>query len=360
MTLPPYISREEVHRRRQEIFPEGTPNRNYCTREMAASTVFVMLYIGAVEGQDQFLAPKQIYRMTDRQAARLTDAERRIYSTSSLKPRFSPKGRRWYADNTREPIRDETLKEGLCAVGAVVARIDLPTTSSKPRYALARRFAELFAPNLLGDQLQSAIRAWQEANLTPGALARIRLQRQGLSAGQEGPLVKLPNGESRRLAVGPSSDIVKAVLEELVPRFLLQPALILLSESRQKILAQDDRAARSIGLEVKLDRDLPDLILADLEPAKPLLIFVEAVATDGAITPQRRQALLSLTGGAGFKVAFVSAFLSRDLPVFWKAVSQLAWQTFAWFASEPEKLLMLHDGALQSASLQDFLAVGTG
>ena len=53
------------------IFPDGTPNRTYCVRLMAASTVFTMLYIGAVEGSDVFLAPKHVYRMTDEQAAPL-------------------------------------------------------------------------------------------------------------------------------------------------------------------------------------------------------------------------------------------------------------------------------------------------
>lgn len=33
-------SRDEVHARLQAIFPEGTPHRAYCTRMLAASTVF--------------------------------------------------------------------------------------------------------------------------------------------------------------------------------------------------------------------------------------------------------------------------------------------------------------------------------
>lgn len=45
--LPPYVSRELVSERLPLIFPEGTPNRNYCVREMAASTVFAMLYTKA-------------------------------------------------------------------------------------------------------------------------------------------------------------------------------------------------------------------------------------------------------------------------------------------------------------------------
>ena len=48
--LPALLDIREIHQRLLQIFPEGTPQRSYCTREMAARAVFVMLYIGAVEG----------------------------------------------------------------------------------------------------------------------------------------------------------------------------------------------------------------------------------------------------------------------------------------------------------------------
>ena len=52
MPLPPLLAVTDIHERLQTIFPEGTANRNYVTREIAAKTVFVMLYIGAVEGTE--------------------------------------------------------------------------------------------------------------------------------------------------------------------------------------------------------------------------------------------------------------------------------------------------------------------
>ena len=41
---------------------------------------------------------------------------------------------------------------------------------------------------------------------------------------------------------------------------------------------------------------------------------------------------------------FLSAFSDRSAPAFRKLVSELAWGTFAWFRSEPEKLLALRHG----------------
>ena len=76
MPLPPLLQVPEIHQRLQTIFPGGTANRNYVTREIAAKTVFVMLYIGAVEGAERWLRPDQVTRMTDAQAALVEDASR--------------------------------------------------------------------------------------------------------------------------------------------------------------------------------------------------------------------------------------------------------------------------------------------
>jgi hypothetical protein len=357
--LPPYVPKSLVGERLPLIFPEGTPNRLYCTRDLAASTVFVMLYIGAVVGNDQYLAPKHVYRMTEEQAAKDANSTRVDYAGNALKPGYQALGERWYADNTREPIRDETLREGLVELGAVVARHDLPTTSSKPRYALDGEFAALFDPDLTDKALEMAIADWQKAHLSPGALARVSLMRLGAAAGGTGVLVTFPNGETRNLAPGPSSIIAQAVIEVFTERFLDRPAVLWLSESGNKVVARDDRLAAAIGLKIEADKNLPDIILADLGPAEPLIVFVEVVATDGAVTPRRREALLALTDAVGFKrsrVAFLTAYQDRESSGFKKTVAGLAWGSFAWFLSEPEQIVVLRDGATSPALLSQLMA----
>ena len=42
MPLPQFLPVPEIHERLQTIFPGGTANRNYVTREIAAKTVFVI------------------------------------------------------------------------------------------------------------------------------------------------------------------------------------------------------------------------------------------------------------------------------------------------------------------------------
>ena len=67
------------------------------------------------------------------------------------------------------PIRDETLRDGLVRMGAVKEREGLPTTSPRPRYALAEEFARLFDSGLTGEALQAGIEEWQRVNLSTGA-----------------------------------------------------------------------------------------------------------------------------------------------------------------------------------------------
>lgn len=358
--LPPYVCRDLVATRLPLIFPEGTPNRNYCIREMAASTVFAMLYIGAIEGQGCFLGPVHVYRMTEEQALLSGENHRLEYAVGILKKKNSVvQGSRWYADNSREPIRDETLREGLVAIGAVLARTDLPTTSGRPRYTLKADFAALFDPHLNGDDLQSAINKFQQTHLSKSALTRVSIMRSGAASGISGVLVTFPNGETRQLAQGPSSVIAQAVIEVFTNKFLESPSVLWLSESGNKVLARDDKLASDIGLKIEADRNLPDLILVDLGPADPLIVFVEVVATDGAITPRRQDALFALTDDAGFsrdQIAFLTAYSDRESAGFKKTISGLAWGSFAWFVSEPDSIVILRDGASSPAPLAALIA----
>ncbi len=358
--MPPFIGRDVVAERLRLIFPDGTPNRTYCVRELAASTVFAALYIGAVEGADRFLGPVHVYRMTGEQSVRASQADRDAYRVGVFSRKFRVPGDRWYADNTREPIRDETLRDGLVAIGAVLRREDLPTTSGLPRYALKTDFAALFDPALQGDALMAAIADFQRKHLSKSALARVSIMLAGAAGSSSGVLVTFPSGETRQLAPGPSSTIARAVIEVFARTYLAKPAVLWLSESGNKIVLRDDRIANAIGLRIEADKNLPDLILADLGPAEPVIVFVEIVATDGAITPRRQEAIYAMTDAAGFKrsqIAFVTAYQDRESPGFRKTVAQLAWDSFAWFASEPDSIIILRNGAAGTANLADLLAM---
>jgi hypothetical protein len=294
--------------------------------------------------------------MTAEQAAESDNEERERYYSAVVAKR-PVKGARWYADNSREAIRDETIRDGLAKLGAVNRRPDLPTTSDRPAYALSKDFAALFDPTVEGEALEHAIAQFQSSHLSKSAQTRLAIIRAGAAASESGVLVAFPSGETRLLAPGPSSVILKAVVEEFAPAFLEAPAVLWLSESGNKVAFRDDSIAKQIGLNIDPAKSLPDLILADLGPHDPLIVFVEAVATDGAVTPSRKQAFYALTDAAGFhrrQVVGISAFQDRQSTGFKKTVTQLSWGSFAWFVSEPTYLISLHD-SLEGKKLSSFL-----
>jgi hypothetical protein len=347
MTLPALPTWEVVQERLQTIFPEGMPQRNYLVRDLSASTVFVMLYIGAVEGTGQLLAPKHVYRMSDEQEGMTDDASRINYASAVMKPKGRAPGEQWYADTTREPIRDETLREALVVVGAATEDETVATTSSKPRYALQPAFAELFDPALTGNALATAIAEWRTKYLNKGSLARIAILRMGAGTKEGQILITYPNGETRQMKPGESSVITKAVIEIFAKTYLQSPAVLFVSESGNKVISRDDALSRKLGLDIKADKNLPDTILVDLGPDHPLLVFIEVVATDGPINERRKEALQALAKGAGFPlehVAFVTAYTDRSRSSFKKTVDSLAWGSYAWFVSEPESLIELSTG----------------
>lgn len=349
MSLPHVPRLDTIAKRLPAIFPEGIEHRGYVTRDIAVKTVFVMLYAGAVEDSGRWVRPSYIYFMTEEQARKRSDKEREAWFRESLKPGYRPQGTRWYADNSREPIRDETIRFGLIPLGAVIERPGLPTTASTPKYALESGFAALFDDELTDAELIESIEGWQRKHLTKGAISRVALVKKGAVLAQDGIQVRFPNNETRNLSPGQSSVISKAVIEDLAPRFLHKPAVLWLSESGNKMVARDDELSSALGLKIDVSRNLPDIILVDLGTGGEdvLLIFIEVVATDGPVNTMRKAALREIALDAGFSeehLAYVTAFADRSAPPYKKLVNELAWGSFVWFVSEPDNIVMLHEG----------------
>jgi hypothetical protein len=355
MILPIVPSVESITGRLPLIFPEGTANRNYLIRDIAVKTVFSMLYVNAIEGFGILCTPAHVYRMTQEQSHKVEAEERRHYYDCVLKRGCVIQGIRWYEDNTRESIRDETLRDGLIAMGVVLVDKRIPTTSSKPRYCLSKSFADLFNPDLESEALELAISEWQEANLSAGQLARVKINLKGASR-ENSIIVTFPNGETRHMHMGASSVISKQVIEIFAPSFLIKPFVLWLSESGNKAPVRDDELAKSLGLEIDVKQDLPDIILVDMGTRNPLLVFIEVVATDGAITERRKAAIFNnITDQGSYNredVVFVSAYMDKQSTGFKKTITEVGWDSFIWFASEPDNIFILHKGAMTLAEIK--------
>ena len=72
----------------------------------------------------------------------------------------------------------------------------------------------------------------------------------------------------------------------------------------------------------------------------------------------RQEALQKIAIDAGFSaqnVAFLTAYHDRNRPEFKKTLPQLAWRSFAWFATEPNHIIMLHNGEFSPLKLTALL-----
>lgn len=103
-------------------------------------------------------------------------------------------------------------------------------------------------------------------------------------------------------------------------------------------------AGNRSALTFDLNAELPDLILADLsEPTR--FVFCEVVATDGSMTEARKQAFMNLVGPKSriplSRMTFVTAYEDRNAAPFKKNFSQLAYDSFVWFRTEPDLLVHL-------------------
>lgn len=341
--LPRLPDVDEVRRRLALLFPPTFADRNILVGRMCAQVVFVFLYGGMVEALGPLFRPSLVYLFTNEQAARVTDEERRAWLASALKPGHRLGGTRWYADNSRESIRDDLIKNRLLSMG-IVGRVEgIPTTSSKPVYFLQAAFAQLFDPELAMPSLVAAVESWRRTYLSRSALSRMSLKAKGALARVGDLLVTLPDGARIRVSAGPSAPILKAMVEQFAPRWLGQPVVLWISASDRKSHPQFVDLAATVGLKFDPSNELPDLILADLdEPVR--FLFCEIVATDGPVTQARKSALTVIARQSGLDLKnlhFVTAFEDRQAAAFRKTFSRIASGSDVWFSTEPELILQL-------------------
>jgi hypothetical protein len=357
--LPDLLPTREAYQERLEmILPSSVTGVTYTANPAAAATVFTAMYTGAIDNAHP-IRPTTVTWMSDAVAARRSDDERTRYYSAAVSKAGEravkdmctaagyDRGESWYANNSREPVRDESIK-ALKENGAILVLTDVPTTSARPRYTLEPGFAALFSPELTGADFDSAVAQWQATHLTPTGRRRAALLSDpSRSAGSI--TVRLPDGGSRTLHPGTSSLILKGVVEHFAPTRLDAPNVLFISQSGEKVNLLDGKGLSDMGLHVDQALLLPDCIIADLAEDKDDIWFIEIVATDGPITEQRKQDLLEWAAAQNHpaeRCQFLTAFESRTAQAAKKALPQLARGSYAWFANEPEGLLSWDDPIL--------------
>jgi len=250
----------------------------------------------------------------------------------------------WYADNTRETLRDETFPRWL-DFGAMRSREGVKTTSSQPRWALTESFADLFAPELTGDDLDAAIESWCENHLSPGDMIKVRTARDR-DRDQYAVTVNLPGGKVRTLEPGAASLILKGVVEQWAPARLGDPVVLTISEPGKKLVVADNETPLAAGLNINASLLLCDALLVDLATKPVTFWIVEAVASDGPIDEDRKRQFLRWAEDNRIPAAacrFLTAFSSRHSASSRRRLKDLAVGTYAWYADEPHHELAWYE-----------------
>ncbi len=303
-----------------------------------------VIYGGFIEEHGRCLRPSHVYFFTEDQSQKTTDAERQHWLSLANKSGFRPEGQRWYADTSRESIRDDLMRHQLFRFGIMQKLPGYAITASTPVNFLSANFAALFDPVLSGADLISMIKRWQEQNLDQATLQRMALRAQGIQAKDGDMLIDMPDETRIRISPGPSSIIVKGLIEDFAKHHMQKPAVLWLSASDRKAYPQFIELSASVGLRFDLSAELPDLILAEMGDSVRFLLC-EVVATDGAINCARKEALLGLVQSSNIPksaVHFLSAFEDREAGAFRKNFSKLAVDSLVWFRTEPDLLMILN------------------
>ncbi|MGH3897280.1 MAG: BsuBI/PstI family type II restriction endonuclease [Pseudonocardiaceae bacterium] len=348
----PAVSREDCAERLRKIFPREAFDPA-AANKLGASAVSAMIYVGAVvpdetptEEDATWCRPTSVLWMSDEvvlirdepesRAAWLSAALRGKGAVQKLLAQWGMTFRPWYQDNTREPLRDETFTAWLDH-GAIRYRPGIPRNSPVPIWALAENFARLFLPELTGALLDEAIEAWRQKHMSPGDRFRIRTL-QERERKSKSVVVSLPGGEVRSLEPGPTSLILKGILERWVPARLSDPVVLTISEPGDKIYIGDAAVLADLGIKMDTQELLPDAVIVDIGTSPPLFWIVEAVHTDGPVTEDRRRQLVRWADNQHIPIRscrFLSAFKSRHDSAARKRLKDLAVNTFAWYADEP-------------------------
>lgn len=348
------LSIAQVRQRLEELFPEGVAGRAFLTRELAAKTIATFLFLDAVGDPEspgvRLLRPSMVAWMDDASLGNADDedfvrgwhaaASRGQARLQNFLHQRDIDWARWYADNSRESIRDEVIRPLQEAYGAVLRRSGISTTGSTPALTLADEFAAIFAPDASDAEVQRRIVAWRETNL--GAAAQARLAALRRLTAEDAVIVKLPGRGTRQLPGGLASQITQRVIDELAPQLLHQPYVLAICHSRDPVAAEDAGELDRVGLGLDASLALPDVLLMDVDDGT--VWFVEVVATAGEISERRRTELLDWAQARGIasgKCGFVTAYRSRSDAAFRRTAGDLAWGTYAWFADEPHGIWRL-------------------
>ncbi|MGD8150295.1 BsuBI/PstI family type II restriction endonuclease [Ornithinimicrobium sp. Y1694] len=237
-------------------------------------------------------------------------------------------GTQW-APNTRETVRRFTLHQFVDA-GLVEYNHDdpgRPVNSPRANYRISPRALAVIKP--WGHSVGEDRLAAYLLDL-PGQVEAYRAARE-----LHRIPVTLPDGTAVTLSPGGQNVLIAAMVEEFCPRFTPGGEVLYLGDADSKLALFDEATLAALGVTVDNHGKLPDLIV--FMPDREWLVLMEAASSHGPVDAKRHAELKHLFAGSSAGLVFVSCF--PDRVTMRRYLSDLAWETEAWAADEPDHLL---------------------
>lgn len=235
------------------------------------------------------------------------------------------------AENSRETVRRFVLHQFIEA-GFCLHNDDepsQPTNSSLNNYRLNPEVITVIRQFGTSDFASAAAEYLADA---PG-LARQYAQARKIARIP----VKLPNGIQISLNGGGQNSLIKAMIEDFCGFFVPQGEVLYVGDAESKLKVFEEDRLRLLG--VKLDRHgkFPDLIV--YRPDKNWLFLMEAASTHGPVDHTRKNELSQIFTSCEAGLVYVSCF--PDLVTMRRFLTNLAWETEAWVATDPTHMIHL-------------------
>lgn len=260
------------------------------------------------------------------------EATNETYGVTPLMERIALRWDVRYAPNTRETVRRQTLHQFVDA-GLVQYNHDdptRPTNSGHNNYRLSPSALELV--KVWGTPAaQAALESYLEA--LPGQAATYAAARE-----MERIPVTLPDGAAVTLSAGGQNVLLAAMVHEFCPRFIPGGKVLYIGDADGGTPVHDTEALEVLGISLDQHGKLPDLVV--YQPEQDWLFLMEAASSHGPVDAKRHAELKTLFAGTDAGLVYVSCF--PDRAVMRTYLADLAWETEAWVASDPDHMVHLN------------------
>lgn len=235
-----------------------------------------------------------------------------------------------YAENTRETVRDESIKP-MVAAGLLLRNPDQPDRAvNSPKNCYQVTEPALALLRSVGSK------KWPAASATYLSGSTTLAARYANERDLQRIPVKIKGGKTLRLSAGAHSTLIRDIVTAFAPRFVPGGELVYVGDTGAKWSHFDHPLLESLGVQVTHHGQMPDVVIYFRE--KNWLVLVEAVASSGPVDGRRHAELSNLFNGSSAGLVFVTAFPDRGT-VLRKFLSVVAWETEVWCMSDPTHLI---------------------